>query len=174
MRAFVRAVVLAAALIVALPATAYAGEGSGRLYTGPSNTGGDSNGWASWSGYNNTVGVEAAAFGIGSGRCISSYFDWRVSSGHYDARAARTCANNRTRHGDTYEWSGVQGMQKFGACYGYNDQLGSCTNHPSADIAVTTSSINPDAPNYTTRFWIHRSDGSTVYYSGGDSRSSNS
>lgn len=34
MRAFVRAVVLAVALIVALPAIAYAGEGSGRYILG--------------------------------------------------------------------------------------------------------------------------------------------
>lgn len=171
MRLLARALVLSVTLVLVLPATALAGSGEGRVYIGPSNTGGSSNGYAAWSGGNNYYEVEAAAFGTSSGKCITTYFDWNVPSGHYDARSARTCANNYTRRSPVGEdWSEVSGMQKFGACYAYKNEVGSCANHPAADIAISGASVNASFPNYTTRVWVRNSDGSTWYHSGGDPR----
>jgi hypothetical protein len=66
---------------------------------------------------------------LATGKCVTVYFDW-VSHTHNDARAVRNCQSNSTlsytfTETDTRQLSGK--VSKYGVCYGFKDQRGTCT-----------------------------------------------
>lgn len=138
-----RAAVGVSAALVAfglqVPAAADTGNGS---TIGYSNIGAGA-GWAyaNWNGTTNKMWVNATANSLAGGWYQDGLFDWATSSGHYDARASRTCDSNSTMFGPTLtDYSQVTGLQKFGTCYGpdQNTKAGVCTNESRATSSIAT------------------------------------
>lgn len=154
-------------------------SGSGYVYKGPSTVDGATRAYASWNKNQTKMHVDAAGFGMGSGKCVTSLFDWATSDGdHYDARVARTCKSGAVASGDLSNEAGVvNGVQKFGACYAPKDQqpVNSCEDSPLATPGCTVTSIaHVPVANKAVRWWNRTETGAWSYVSGGDRREPNS
>lgn len=60
-------------------------SGNVTVWYGPTDIYGSSNGVAKWNAGTDYLDLTANPFGMASGRCLTTWFDWSVSSGHYDA-----------------------------------------------------------------------------------------
>jgi len=157
-------------LLIAAPNAAMAvGEpsGSATVTQGPAG----SSGTVTWNASTRTVTITTVAGTLASGQCVTTWWDWLTSSGHYDARAVRVCRSGQQR---TQTWSGensrVVGLQKLGVCYGPDNQKGSCKTGPGA----VSASGSPGFCNFTTGSSTLKSNGSVLSCSGGSPTSSSS
>src|SRR3982751_2710586 len=88
--------------LIAAPGTAMAvGEPSGSVTVTQGPAG--SSGTVTWDAATRTVTVTTVAGTLGSGQCVTTWWDWLTSGGHYDARAVRVCKSGQQR---TRTWSG--------------------------------------------------------------------
>lgn len=156
------AVSITVALVVAVAPAAWADTGPGPATGNWTKTIGPSGtyGYASWDA-TNAVGpqefitLRAYGSGLGSGNCVTTWFDWGLTPiTHYDARAVRDCSGSTAW--DAYEgyadtFSPINGMQKLAVCHGANNTLGSCSEHPQRTSNI--SGVNPSLStgNFTTR-----------------------
>ena len=157
-------------LLFAAPNAAMAvGEPSGSLTVAQGPAG--SSGTVTWDAATKTVTITTVAGTLASGQCVTTWWDWLTSGGHYDARAVRVCRSGQQR---TRTWSGegsrVVGLQKMGVCYGPDNRTGSCKAGPGA----VSASGSPSFCNFTTASLTLKSNGSTLSCSGGSPTSSTS
>lgn len=157
--------VLFIAMIGTGPASAIVGSGS---WTGhaPGEPSG-AYGYADWNGSSNSVLLTAAGGSLGSGSCETTYFDWGVPSGHFDARASRDCRAGATASRTWADASAVTGMQKLGVCYATVNTMGSCAEHPQREVSISTIPPAFNSTNCTVSWFIRYSTGATTYYNGG-------
>lgn len=161
-----------------LPGVAHADiyVGSGTLYVGPVISATvKSNGYATWNKNTRVVTIKATGYNMTSGNCETTWFDWEVSNGHFDARAVRQCDLSSSLHQGTSTESVPGGfsfvaMQKFAACYGANNTTSGCADSSQAQIPL--GSVNPslNTSNWITRYWLMKANGTTEYHDGGNSR----
>ncbi len=157
------AMLLATAGAVPAQAVVPTGTWTGHAPTEPSGA----YGYADWNGSTNGVLLTAAGGALGLGKCETTYFDWNVPSGHYDARASRDCRASATASRTWTDASAVTGMQKLGVCYGDVNTLGSCQEHPSRDVSVSTIPPSFTSGNCSVSWFVRYSTGATSYYGGG-------
>ena len=151
--------------LIAAPNTAAFGvgepSGSVTVTQGPAG----SYGTVTWDASTKTVRITTVAGALAAGRCVTTWWDWLTSHGHYDARAVRVCKSGQQ---STKTWSGedsrVTGLQKLGVCYGADNQTGSCKTGPGA----TSASGSPNFCNWTTGSYTIKASGSVQSCSGGD------
>ena len=124
-----------------------------------------------WDASTKTVRIITVAGTLAAGKCVTTWWDWLTSHGHYDARAVRVCKSGQQ---STKTWSGedsrVTGLQKLGVCYGADNQTGSCKTGPGA----VSASGRPNFCNWTTGSYTIKANGPPQSCSGGDPTSSTS
>lgn len=165
------AMVILTLLFTASSASAGGANGDTTVKYGPSDVDGVSQGRGIWDNPDYTR-LLANPFGIASGKCITTWFDWRVSSGHYDARAVRSCKNKVYHQGINHYDDGIE-MQKLAVCYAVNQETTPCKQAPNADMPIDSDN-NGSFPNYCTRTWVLLANGSTQFGSGGSKTSCSS
>jgi hypothetical protein len=152
-------------LLIAAPNTAaFAfGEPSGSVTVTQGPAG--SSGTVTWDAATKTVRITTVAGALAAGKCVTTWWDWLTSHGHYDARAVRVCKSGQQ---STKTWSGedsrVTGLQKLGVCYGADNQTGSCKTGPGA----VSASGSPNFCNWTTGSYTIKASGPPQSCSGGD------
>ncbi|MEV6967590.1 hypothetical protein AB0M47_21045 [Hamadaea sp. NPDC051192] len=163
---------LAVALVFATPGAAHAIEswGSRTEYKGPTS---GSYGKQTWdAGLDYLYGQVYAGGTLASGWCLDSLFDWKVSSGHHDARAWRTCRSTASIDSEVIDSaSTIQGLQKAGTCYGPDQQTNTsasqCVNATGFLITVVNS-INVAFPNNCAYHKTRNVDNTVISFSGGN------
>ncbi len=166
------AVALGATGAILLSGTAWGDCGSGPISGNASPTlTTDRYAYGVWNGGTDTLDVTTHANnGLGSGKCVTGYFDWFTNgTGHFDSRAARTCDGNSYRSvnggADWQELSYVnreiRAEQKLGVCHGDKDSMGNCQSYVADGGCAVDSAwpVNPNFPNTVTSAWIRRADG---------------
>jgi hypothetical protein len=152
------------ALLIAAPNAAFAvGEpaGSVTVTQGPAG----SYGTVTWDASTKTVTITTVAGTLAAGTCVTTWWDWLTSGGHYDARAVRVCKSGQQY---TKTWSGedgrVIGLHRLGVCYGLDNRRGSCQAGPGA----ASASGSPSFCNWTTSSYTIKASGPPQSCSGGD------
>jgi hypothetical protein len=182
-RRFMVAVAASASILLLTPSIASADchatkypSGSGSLGVGPGTSYGSSY-WASSTKFVNGFALGASMSGS---NCETTAYDWATVSGHYDARMIRDCDNDSGGYSfDLNEPSSsrtLRGMQKWGVCYAPNGSNSGCTTSSQSESGCMITSMNFSftTSNKTTRWWVHYSNGTYGYYSGGDVTSATS
>lgn len=135
------ALTLAAANVASADTGTNVPIGTGSVGSGPGF------GYSNWNGSTNVVYVGVRTGTMAGGYCQDSLYDWATSNGsHYDARATRTCDSNTSYQGPTLtDQSQVTGMQKFGTCYGPDQNTqstGGCVNDSRRTSTVSGIPVN--------------------------------
>lgn len=126
------------------------------------------------SGQFDNVRLKTQPGSLGSGKCLTTWFDWYRNGLHFDARASRTCKPSTFRDSGTANESyPVEGMQKLGICFGLNQTVlaGGTCDMTAGIINETTN--NGYFPNLCTRTWWLTVDGMAKYDGGGVSTQCN-
>jgi hypothetical protein len=130
-----------------------------------------------WSGGTNTFDLTVnVSNNMGDPTCVVAFFDWNTGgTGHFDARAARTCKGNSDRSvegsGDWTEASYPNrdhvAVQKLGVCQGDKDApIGqqSCVDSAATECSVSGANpVDPDFPNVITSAWVRKNDGTVAF-----------
>ena len=169
--------------VVLLVATSLVGHaappdsGSWTALKGPAaSTTETSQGYASWNAGASprTMYLQTRGYALPSGMCVTTYFDWHVTAGHFDGRGARDCDASSLyapqRWYEAPEASSVDGVQKLAVCYGANNVRGNCTYHPGASTSTPVVDWR-SGRGLTCIAWVQRtSTGALTVASGGDPR----
>src|SRR5207247_5497617 len=126
---------LSGLLIAATTTVAFAvGEPSGSVTVTQGPAG--SYGTVTWDASTKTVRITTVAGALAAGKCVTTWWDWLTSHGHYDARAVRVCKSGQQ---STKTWSGedsrVTGFLTLGISSGSVDQTGSGKTGPGTASA---------------------------------------
>lgn len=112
--------------------------------------------------------------GMSTDNCLEARSDWMTASGHYDARAARTCKPGGHREGtwiDPAGWAGrdVTGLQKAaGLVYHQSPPSYGDSDYVAASVSGCLFTGGAAWNDYSHAMFLRRQNGDIETWNGGD------